>query len=230
MKAMILAAGRGERMRPITDHTPKPLIAVAGRPLINWHLDALQAAGITEFVVNTGWLSERLHAHLGDGRARGLSIAWSDEGWPALETGGGIHRALPLLGDAPFLLVNGDVWTDYPLARLVERAARLPEQDLAHLVLVPNPAHNPRGDFGLAGGRMIPACAESLTYSGIAVLRPALFAEADAGAFPLAPLLRDAAIRGRVGAELHGGRWSDVVTPERLATLETQLSNPEPRS
>ena len=225
MKAMILAAGRGERMRPLTDHTPKPLIPVAGKPLIEWHLAALKAAGIEQIVVNLGWLGERLRAHLGDGSAFGVSIACSDEGWPALETGGGIHRALPLLGAAPFLLVNGDVWSDVPLAPLAERAAALPERDLAHLVLVPNPAHNPRGDFGLAAGRMIPACAESFTFSGVSVLRPELFEDCTPGAFPLAPLLRDAAIRGRVSAELHTGLWSDVGTPERLAAVETLLSS-----
>ncbi|WP_439640997.1 N-acetylmuramate alpha-1-phosphate uridylyltransferase MurU [Nevskia sp.] len=224
MKAMILAAGRGERMRPLTDHLPKPLIPVAGRPLIGWHLAALKAAGIDEIVINTGWLGDRLHQQLGDGRAFGLSIAWSDEGWPALETGGGIHHALPLLGAEPFLLVNGDVWTDVPLAALADRARTLPAQDLAHLVLVPNPPHHPRGDFGLAGGRMIPACAESFTFSGLSVLRPELFADCTAGAFPLAPLLRDAAIRGRVSAELHAGQWLDVGTPERLAALESLLS------
>lgn len=225
MKAMILAAGRGERMRPITDHTPKPLIPVAGKPLIEWHLAALKAAGVEQIVVNLGWLGERLRAHLGDGHAFGVSIAWSDEGWPALETGGGIHRALPLLGAAPFLLINGDVWSDIPLARLAERAATLAGNDLAHLLLVPNPAHNRRGDFGLAGGRMIPACAESFTFSGLSVLRPELFVDCTPGAFPLAPLLRDAAIRGRVSAELHTGLWSDVGTPERLAAIETQLSS-----
>jgi len=225
MKAMILAAGRGERMRPLTDHTPKPLIPVAGRPLIEWHLAALKAAGVEQIVVNLGWLGERLRTHLGDGSAFGVSIAYSDEGWPALETGGGIHRALPLLGSAPFMLVNGDVWSDVPIAALVTRAAALPEHDLAHLVLVPNPAHNPRGDFGLAAGRMIPACAESFTFSGVSVLRPELFEDCTPGAFPLAPLLRDAAIRGRVSAELHTGLWSDVGTPERLAAVENLLSS-----
>ena len=225
MKAMILAAGRGERMRPLTDHTPKPLLMVAGKPLIEWHVSALKRAGVDELVVNLGWLGERLRAHLGDGRAWGVSIAYSDEGWPALETGGGIHRALPLLGAAPFLLVNGDVWSDVPLATLVERAAHLPDNDLAHLVLVPNPVHNRRGDFGLVGDRMVPACVESFTFSGLSVLRPELFADCTPGAFPLAPLLRDAAIRGQVSAELHGGRWSDVGTPERLAAIEILLSS-----
>ena len=214
-------------MRPLTDVTPKPLIPVAGRPLIEHHLCRLREAGIVEVVINLGWLGERLREHLGDGRSLGLSIAYSEEGWPALETGGGIFHALPLLGAAPFMLVNGDVWTDYPLERLVVRASELPADDLAHLLLVPNPTHNPRGDFGLAGdeghGRLITACAESFTFSGVSLLRPELFADCTAGAFPLAPLLRDAAIRGRVSAELHRGAWIDVGTPERLAALETQL-------
>ncbi len=214
-------------MRPLTDHTPKPLIPVAGRPLIEHHLLRLWAAGITEVVINLGWLGAELRTALGDGARLGLSITYSEEGWPALETGGGIHRALPLLGGQPFLLVNGDVWTDVPLARLAARAASLPANDLAHLVLVPNPPHHLRGDFGLAGdqayGRMIPACAEAFTFSGLSVLRPELFADCMPGAFPLAPLLRAAAISGRVSAELHRGIWIDVGTPERLATLEARL-------
>ena len=228
MKAMILAAGRGERMRPLTDHTPKPLIPVAGRPLIEHHLLRLKSAGVTDIVINLGWLGDRLRDHLGDGSALGLSIAWSEEGWPALETGGGIFHALPLLGAAPFLLINGDVWSDYPLERLVARATTLPDDDLAHLLLVPNPPHNLRGDFGLAGdetgGRLITACAEAHTFSGLSVLRPELFVDCTPGAFPLAPLLRDAAIRGRVSAELYRGHWIDVGTPERLAILEAQLT------
>lgn len=223
MKAMILAAGRGERMRPLTDVLPKPLIAVRGRPLIDYHLAALAAAGVREVVVNLGWLGERLREQLGTGARHGLTIEYSEEGWPALETGGGLHHALPLLGRAPFLLINGDVYCDYPLAALLERAQAMAEQDLAHLVLVPNPAHNPRGDFGFAEGRVITACAESHTFSGLSVLRPALFADCSAGAFPLAPLLREAAIRGQVAGELHAGLWSDVGTPQRLAALETQL-------
>lgn len=223
MKAMILAAGRGERMRPLTDRLPKPLIAVRGRPLIDYHLAALAAAGVREVVINLGWLGECLREQLGDGARHGLSIAYSDEGWPALETGGGLHHALPLLGREPFLLLNGDVYCDYPLTALVARAQALAENDLAHLVLVPNPAHNPRGDFGLAGGRVITACAESHTFSGLSVLRPALFADCSSGAFPLAPLLREAAIRGQVAGELHAGLWSDVGTPQRLAALQSQL-------
>lgn len=223
MKAMILAAGRGERMRPLTDRLPKPLIAVRGRPLIDYHLAALAAAGVREVVINLGWLGERLREQLGDGARHGLSIAYSEEGWPALETGGGLHHALPLLGREPFLVLNGDVYCDYPMARLISRAKTLAERDLAHLVLVPNPAHNPRGDFGLAGGRVITACAESHTFSGLSVLRPDLFADCSPGAFPLAPLLREAAIRGQVAGELHAGLWSDVGTPQRLAALQSQL-------
>lgn len=221
---MILAAGRGERMRPLTDTMPKPLIAVAGRPLIEHHIAALKAAGITDFVVNLGWLGERLRAHFGDGSALGVRISYSEEGWPALETGGGIFRALPMLGPEPFLLANGDVYADYDWSALARLAGALPENELAHLVLVPNPSHNPKGDFGLAAGRVITACVESYTYAGIAILRPELLAEASSGgAFPLAPLLRDAIIRGRVSGELFEGRWSDVGTPERLALLERQL-------
>ncbi len=228
MKAMILAAGRGERMRPLTDHMPKPLIPVAGRPLIEHHLLQLKAAGISDVVINLGWLGDQLREHLGDGAALGLSIAWSEEGWPALETGGGIFHALPLLGSAPFLLINGDVWCDYPLERLAARATSLLANDLAHLLLVSNPPHNLGGDFGLAGdetgGRLITACAEAHTFSGLSVLCPELFVDCTPGAFPLAPLLRDAAIRGRVSAELYRGNWIDVGTPERLATLEAQLT------
>lgn len=220
---MILAAGRGERMRPLTDVMPKPMIPVAGRPLIEYHLAALAAAGVREVVINLGWLGARLCETLGTGDAYGLSIAWSDEGWPALETGGGVFRALPLLGEAPFLLLNGDVYCDAPLAALTAKAAALPADDLAHLLLVPNPAHNPRGDFGLAGGRVIPACAESHTFSGLSVIRPSLFDGCTDGPFPLAPLLRAAAVRGQVSGEIHGGLWSDVGTPQRLAALETHL-------
>lgn len=223
MKAMILAAGRGERMRPLTDTTPKPLIEVAGRPLIEHHVAALKSAGITDFVVNLGWLGERLRAHLGDGARLGVRIAYSEEGWPAMETGGGVFQALPLLGPEPFLLANGDVYADLDWAALVARAGAQPPRELAHLVLVPNPAHNRRGDFGLAADRVVIDSAERHTYSGLAILRPELFAEARGGAFPLAPLLRAAIERRQVGGELFQGRWSDVGTPERLALLEQEL-------
>jgi len=217
MKAFVLAAGRGERMRPLTDHTPKPLLDVRGRPLIDWHLEKLAAAGVREVVVNLGWLGARIREHLGHGERCGLAVRYSDEGWPALETGGGIHHALPLLGDAPFLLVNGDVFTDLDFAPLLAR--RLSAGDEAHLVLVPNPPQHPDGDFGLLDDRVVEG-GSKLTYSGIALLRPRLFSRCEAGAFPLAPLLRAAIAQGRVTGERHGGRWSDVGTPERLAALQ----------
>ena len=226
VRAMILAAGRGERMRPLTDQMPKPLVPVAGRPLIEYHLAALAAAGVQDCVINCGWLGAQLPATLGDGSRWQLRLHYSDEGWPALETGGGVRRALPLLGDEPFLLINGDVYTDQPLAPLLARAQALAPNDLAHLVLVPNPAHNLRGDFGCVAGRVVPKCSDSYTFSGLSVLRPALFEGQRDGAFPLGPLLRDAAIAGRVSGEVSSARWSDVGTPERLAALNTALALP----
>ncbi|MEK6806719.1 MAG: N-acetylmuramate alpha-1-phosphate uridylyltransferase MurU [Pseudomonadota bacterium] len=216
MKAMILCAGRGIRMVPLTDHTPKPLIAVRGRPLIEHHLLSLKAAGIREFVINLGWLGEKIRTHLGDGAKHGVQIHYSEEGWPALETGGGIFRALPLLGTEPFVVVNGDIYVDYDFSKL--STLREPEQ--AHLVLVLNPAHNPKGDFGLVNGRVVTACTESYTFSGISVLHPKLFEGQTGGAFQLAPLLRDAALRGEVSGELFSGLWSDVGTLERLEALK----------
>ncbi|MCQ4348944.1 nucleotidyltransferase family protein [Pseudomonas stutzeri] len=219
MKAMILAAGKGERMRPLTLHTPKPLLPVGGMPLIEHHVRALAAAGFTELVINHAWLGQQIEDYLGDGARFGVSIAFSAEDEP-LETGGGIQRALPLLGAAPFLLVNGDVWTDYPFAAL-----RRPLDGLAHLVLVDNPAHHPEGDFRLAGGRVGGRGDQpGLTYSGIAVLDPALFAGCRPGAFKLAPLLRDAMALGQVGGEHYRGRWVDVGTRERLAEVERLLA------
>lgn len=223
---MILAAGRGERFRPVTDTTPKPLIAVQGEPLIERHLRALVAAGVVDIVINLGWLGQRIRERLGDGAAFGARIEYSDEGWPALETGGGVFNALPLLGTEPFLLVNADVWTDYPLRDLVSRARQLPEPDLAHLVLVPNPRHNLKGDFGLDGDRVVTAT-RPYTFSGLSVQRPALFASVPASqkgqAFPLLPLWRDAVDAGKLGGEVFNGRWSDVGTPERLKALEQAL-------
>lgn len=214
MKAMILAAGKGERMRPLTLHTPKPLIQVAGVSLIEYHLQALAAAGFEEVVINHAWLGEQLEVALGDGARWGLKISWSAEGEP-LETGGGIHRALPLLGREPFLVVNGDIWTDYDLSRL-----RRPLQGNAHLVLVDNPAHHPKGDFCLAGTRLVEAGPARLTYSGIAVLSPVLFAGHQPGAFRLAPLLLDAIASGKASGEHFHGHWIDVGTHERLAEAE----------
>jgi MurNAc alpha-1-phosphate uridylyltransferase len=218
MKAFILAAGRGERMRPLTDHTPKPLLTVRGKPLIVWHLERLATAGITQVVINTGWLGEQIAMLLGAGRDYGVSIAYSAEGWPALETGGGIRHALPLLGASPFLLVNGDVFTDCDFAALAARGLRSQEQ--AHLVLVDNPAHHPRGDFRLDAAGLVREGPPTLTYSGVALLCPSLFEGCSAGAFPLAPLLLRAIAAERVSGVRHGGQWSDVGTPERLAALQ----------
>lgn len=219
MKAMILAAGKGERLRPLTLHTPKPLVPAGGVPLIEYHIRALAAAGFRELVINHAWLGQQIEDHLGDGERFGVRIAYSAEGEP-LETGGGIHRALPLLGAAPFLLVNGDIWTDYDFAGL-----RRAPQGLAHLVLVDNPAHHPEGDFRLQDGRVAARGAQpGLTYSGIAVLDPALFAGCRAGAFKLAPLLLDAMRLGQVSGEHFRGCWVDVGTHERLAEVERLLA------
>lgn len=218
MKAMLLAAGRGERMRPLTDSLPKPLVPVAGRPLIAWHLSALAAAGYREVVVNTSWLAEALHAALGDGASFGVRITWSDEGPVPLETGGGIFRAVPLLGPGPFLVVNADIWTDIDFARL-----ELESDAHAHLVLVANPPHNVRGDFGLDGDRVVSRDTDRLTYSGVGVFRPEFFHDSSAGRFPLLPLLNRAIAGRRVRGELHRGAWSDVGTAERLAALDARL-------
>jgi MurNAc alpha-1-phosphate uridylyltransferase len=223
MKAMILAAGRGERMRPHTDEVPKPLLRAGGRALIEYHLHALSRAGVREVVVNLAWRGAQIRAALGDGARYGLSIAYSDEGAEALETGGGIFRALGLLGDAPFLVVNGDVWTDLDPGRLA-----LPAGALAHLVLVPNPPHHARGDFGLAGGR-VTAAAPLLTYSGLGVYDPALFAGCTDGKFPLKPLLDRALAAGRLTGERYDGRWLDIGTPERLEALDRALGSGELR-
>lgn len=213
MKAMILAAGKGERMRPLTLHTPKPLLPVAGKPLIQWHMEGLRRAGVTDLVINHAWLGEQLEAHFADGAALDVTIQWSPEGEP-LETGGGIFKALPLLGDQPFVLVNGDIWSPFEFAGL-----QLPAGKLAHLVLVDNPSFKTQGDFVLVQGdvRNPSGSAQALTYSGLAVLHPQLFEGQQGGAFALAPLLRQAADAGLVSGEYFSGPWVDVGTPERLA-------------
>lgn len=224
-RAMILAAGRGERMRPLTDHTPKPLLAVGGKPLIVWHIERLRAAGFTELVINHAHLGFRLEDALGDGAAFGVRIAWSPEA-AALETAGGIRHALPLLGDAPFVVVNGDVFCDADLAALRAAARRLDDDGaLAHLLLVDNPAHHPDGDFHLDGHGLIhDDRAPRLTFSGLGAYHPALFsALPDPAPAKLGPLLRRAMHTGRVRGEHHCGRWVDVGTPERLAELDREL-------
>lgn len=225
MKAMILAAGLGKRMRPLTEQTPKPLLRVAGRALIDWHIEALRKAGFTELVINTAWLGEQIESALGDGADRGLHIQYSREGTP-LETAGGIRRALPLLGDAPFVVINGDIWTDYDYRRLPAEPS-----GLAHLVLVDNPPQHPDGDFILAdNGEVTDNGAGRLTFAGIGVYRPALFAGLADGEAKLAPLLREAMTEGRVSGEYHGGRWFDIGTPQRLDELDRMLGNTDGQS
>ncbi|RCV87673.1 N-acetylmuramate alpha-1-phosphate uridylyltransferase MurU [Billgrantia montanilacus] len=218
MKAMILAAGLGTRMRPLTDRCPKPLLPVASKPLLVHHLERLAAAGIRDVVINVSYRAEQIIEALGDGSAFGVAIAWSREETP-LETGGGILRALPLLGESPFLLVNGDIWCDFDPASLPPL-----DDDLAHLVLVDNPDHHPRGDFHLTPtGRVLELGEPRLTFAGISLLDPALVADQAPGAFPLAPLLREAISAGHIGGSHHRGAWVDVGTPERLAQLDRRL-------
>lgn len=223
VKAMILAAGLGTRMRPLTDHCPKPLLGVAGKPLIVRHIERLVAAGFRELVVNTAHLGHMIEEALGDGATWGVSIHYSREAQP-LETAGGILKALPLLGDAPFLVINGDIWTDFPLATLQQG---LPADTLAHLVLVDNPEHHPQGDFVLREGCVVPRGAlQGLTFSGLSVLSPALFTAwfARAGeALPLREVLLPAMQNGAVRGEHYDGYWLDVGTPQRLEQLAQTL-------
>ncbi|AXB01389.1 nucleotidyltransferase family protein [Aeromonas caviae] len=217
MKAMILAAGRGERMRPLTDLLPKPLLAAGGKPLIVHHIEKLKAAGVTTLVINHAWLGHKLVAALGDGSALGVSIHWSAEE-RALETAGGIVQALPLLGSEPFLVINGDTWLDLDYRALVNQPLG---DDLAHLWLVPNPPQHPQGDFSLQAGRVLDTPA--LTFSGVGLYQPAAFAGLPCGARKLAPLLRDWMVQGRVGGSLLAGEWRDIGTVDRLRELDEQL-------
>lgn len=223
MKVMLLAAGKGTRMLPLTAATPKPLLKAGGITLIEHQIRKLATHGFTDLVINHAWLGAQLEQALGDGRALGVSIQWSREGEP-LETAGGIVRALPLLGPEPFVVVNADIWTDFPFATL---GSALRMNDLVHLVLVPNPAHHPAGDFGLAAtGRLLlieTVATSSYTYSGIAVFDPRLFAGMADGKAPLLPLLKKAIAETRASGALFGGEWIDVGTPERLAALDAQL-------
>ena len=216
---MVLAAGRGERLRPLTDELPKPLLPVGGRPLIAWHLAALARAGIREVVINLSWLGAKLRAALGDGHAYGVTIRYSEEGPVALETGGGIVQALPLLGAQPFLVVSGDIWTELDFGTL-----QLEPDALAHLVLIPNPPHHPRGDFGLQGDRVVLAESGRFTYGNVGIYRPEFFADLSPARFPLVQPLQRAIAAGQVRGTLFRGRWCDVGTPQRLAELNAELA------
>ncbi|OBR74350.1 mannose-1-phosphate guanylyltransferase [Xanthomonas arboricola] len=231
MKALIFAAGFGERMRPLTERTPKPLLSVGGTPLIVWHLRKLAALGVDEVVINTSWLAEQFPQGLGDGSAFGLRLTYSFEGDTPLETGGGMLHALPLLGEAPFLLVNGDIWTDFDFARLSAAPA-----GLAQLVLVDQPAYAARADFALdADGKVRADLPATLTYAGIGMYRPALLRDwqsvigqlpehtGTAPRFALAPILRAQMAAGLIDGIHHAGRWTDVGTPQRLAELDARL-------
>ena len=215
VRAMVLAAGRGERMRPLTDSCPKPLLEVRGKPLIVHHLEKLARLGVQEVVINLSWLGGAIRAALGNGERWNLRLRYSEEGETALETGGGIFRALPWLGPEPFLVVNGDVHTDFDFAAL-----SLHEEALGALVLVPNPAHHSHGDFSLEQGHVLEQGAPRWTYAGIGLYRPGLFAGCQPGRFPLLPLLRRAIAQRRLEGQLYQGAWSDVGSVERLAALQ----------
>lgn len=218
-QAMILAAGRGQRLRPLTDSLPKPLLEAGGRPLLQYHLENLVRAGFKKVVINHAWLGGLIEDRFGDGSSSGLKIIYSPEGDRPLETGGGIKKALPLLGTGPFLVVNADVWTDLDFGKL-----HIDSEKLAHLVLVKNPEHNPDGDFALANGRVLNNGREQVTYSGIGIFRPELFSACTEERFSSIPLIRAAVRRDQVSGELYTGRWSDIGTLERLDQLRKFLN------
>jgi MurNAc alpha-1-phosphate uridylyltransferase len=217
MKAMVLAAGRGERMRPLTDTVAKPLLKAGGRSLIDYQLEKLAAADVQDVVINLSWMGESIRNTLGP-VSYGMRLHYIDEGEVALDTGGGIHNALPMLGDEPFIVVNGDVYCEYEYAHL-----DLGDDDLAHLVLIENPPHHSTGDFALSDTRVSNDSERRCTFSGIGMYRAALFIDCDTGQFPLAPLLASAIDQGRVSGELYKGFWSDVGTTQRLADLDMRL-------
>ncbi|MCP5090971.1 MAG: nucleotidyltransferase family protein [Gammaproteobacteria bacterium] len=214
MMAMILAAGRGERLRPLTDQVPKSLIEVRGQRLLEMHLEKLHDAGIETVVINLGWLGEQIVACVGAGTAYGLEVIYSPEGDNILETGGGIHKALPALGSDPFLVVNADIYTDMPIPDVT-----LGADTLGHLVMVPTPDYLDHGDFSLRDGLVRNDVAPTLTFSGVAIYRPEFFDGCEAGRFPLAPMLREAADDGRLTGAVYEGLWADIGTPERLDAI-----------
>ena len=224
MKAMVLAAGRGERLRPITDTLPKPLVRVAGKPLIVYHLEALARAAVRDVVINLSWLPDKLRTALRDGSEYGVRITYTDEGPEALETGGGIFNAIQLLGPGPFLVVNGDIFTDIDFGALRACADEDTRSGaLARLVLVPNPTQHRHGDFGLEGGQVVERQTGRFTYSGVGVYRPEFLEGCTGGKFPLLPLLKRAIAAGRLRGQLHEGEWCDVGTPQRLAELDERV-------
>ncbi len=219
MKAMLLAAGHGKRMRPLTDQIPKPLLSVGGKSLIEYHLQTLSNAGIQECVINLGYRGTQIREALGDGRRYGIDIHYSDEGEQPLETAGGIIKALPLLGGRPFLVINADIWTDFPLRLLPEKP-----KGLVHLVMVDNPKHHTDGDFTLNEGRIHATGDHKLTYSGIGLYDPALFSGYQPERRPLLPVLLNAIQAGQVYGQHYQGIWEDIGTPERLQALDQRLS------
>lgn len=218
MRAMILAAGRGDRLRPITDETPKPLIEVGGQTLLDRHLEHLGSAGIRKVVINLGWLGDRIVERIGNGARYGLEVSYSQEGDNILETGGGIHKALPLLGNEPFLVVNGDIYTDMPIPDVL-----LDTGSLGHLMMVRTPAYRDSGDFNLEAGLIRNGADAAYTFSGVAIYRPEFFAGCEGGRFSIAPMLRAAADRGQLSGLLYEGLWADAGTPERLASLRAHV-------
>jgi len=216
---MILAAGRGERMRPLTDKMPKPMLQINGKPLIQYHVENLVQAGFVDIVINHALFGEQIEAHLGNGKALGASIIYSAEGDKPQETAGGIIKALPLLGDKPFITVNADIWTDFPFQNLLCESDGLSD-DSAHIILVDNPEHNSKGDFALRGGKVLNQGEPMLTFSGISVFTPEFFNECSSGCTPLAPMLRLAISQGQVTGSHYQGRWQDIGTPERLSDLQ----------
>ena len=222
MKAMVLAAGFGNRLRPLTDHTPKPLLPIGGKPMIVHHLEKLATAGFKEVVINLGHLGHKIPEALGDGSTWGLSIAYSDEGPAPLETGGGLTKALPLLGDEPFLLVNGDVWSDLDFSSI---PTSLTENDLATLFLVPKPGWREKGDFSLSNSRVVESERPEYLYAGIALYHPKILDGAKVEKFSIVPRLKSAISKNLVGGILFSGEWDDVGTPDRLSSLQSKYGN-----